>query len=91
MPDVPTIGESLKGFEADSWFGLMMPAGTPREIIMKMNTETMKILGMQDVKDRLLSQGGVAVPGTPEQLAQRVREDIAKWGKVARTAGVKIE
>jgi len=91
LPEVPALNESLKGFEADSWFGLMMPAGTPREIIMKMNGEVMKILAMQEVKDRLLSQGGVAAPGTPEQLAERIRVDIAKWGKVARTAGVKIE
>jgi tripartite-type tricarboxylate transporter receptor subunit TctC len=91
MPDVPAINESLKGFEADSWFGLLMPAGTPREIIMKMNGEVQKILGTQDVKDRLLSQGGVAVGGSPEQLAERIKADIAKWGKVVRTAGVKIE
>ena len=91
LPDVPTIGESLKGFEADSWFGLMMPAGTPREIIMKMNAEVLKILVSQEVKDRLLAQGGVAAGGTPEQLAERIKADIAKWGKVARTAGIKIE
>ena len=91
MPEVPAINESLKGFEADSWFGLLMPVGTPRDIITKMSTETVKILGMQDVKDRLLTQGGVAVPGTPEQLAERIKQDIAKWGKVARTAGIRIE
>jgi tripartite-type tricarboxylate transporter receptor subunit TctC len=91
MPDVPAIGESLKGFEADSWFGLMMPAGTPREIIQKLNAEILRILAMQEVKDRLLLQGGVAVGGTPEQLAERIKADIAKWGKVARTANIKIE
>jgi tripartite-type tricarboxylate transporter receptor subunit TctC len=91
LPEVPTLSESLKGFEADSWFGLMVPAGTPRDVIIKMNTEVQKILAMQEVKDRLLSQGGVAVGGTPEELAERIRADIAKWGKVARTAGVKIE
>ncbi|MBI4195743.1 MAG: tripartite tricarboxylate transporter substrate binding protein [Betaproteobacteria bacterium] len=91
LPDVPTIGESLKGFEADTWFVLMIPAGTPREIIMKVNAEVLKILGTQEVKDRLLTQGGVAVGGTPEQLAERIKADIAKWGKVARTAGVRIE
>jgi tripartite-type tricarboxylate transporter receptor subunit TctC len=91
MPDVPAINESLKGFEADSWFGLMMPAGTPSEIIMKMNAETMKILSTQEVKDRLLTQGGVAAGGTPEQLAERIKADIAKWGKVARAAAIKIE
>jgi tripartite-type tricarboxylate transporter receptor subunit TctC len=91
LPDVPALSESLKGFEADSWFGIMMPAGTPREIIMKVNGEVLKILATQDVKDRLLAQGGVAVGGTPEQLAERIKADIAKWGKVVRTAGVKIE
>lgn len=91
MPDVPAINESLKGFEADSWFGLLMPAGTPREIIMKVSAETMKILTTQEVKDRLLSQGGVAVGGTPGELAERIKADIAKWGKVVRSAGVKIE
>lgn len=91
LPDVPTIGESLAGFEADSWFGLMMPAGTPREIIVKMNAEVQKVLATQDVKDRLLAQGGFAVGGAPEQLAERIKADVAKWGKVARTAGVKIE
>jgi tripartite-type tricarboxylate transporter receptor subunit TctC len=91
LPDVPAINESLKGFEADSWFGLMMPAGTPREIIMKLNAEVVKILGTQDVKDRLLAQGGFAVGSTPEQLAERIKTDISKWGKVVRTAGVRIE
>ena len=91
LPEVPAINESLKGFEADSWFGLLMPAGTPREIIMKVNAEVLKILTTQEVKDRLLAQGGVAAGGTPEQLAERIKADIAKWGKVARTAGVRIE
>jgi tripartite-type tricarboxylate transporter receptor subunit TctC len=91
LPEVPTIGESLKGFEADSWFGLLMPAGAPRDIIVKMNAEVQKILATQEVKDRLLTQGGVAVGGTPEQLAERIRADIAKWGKVARAANIRIE
>jgi tripartite-type tricarboxylate transporter receptor subunit TctC len=91
LPEVPAINESLKGFEADSWFGLMMPAGTPREIINKVSAETVKILSIQEVKDRLLTQGGVAAGGTPEQLAERIKADIAKWGKVARTAGIRIE
>ena len=91
LPEVPAINESLKGFEADSWFGIMVPSGTPREIIVKFNAEAQKALATQDVKDRLLSQGGVAGGGPPEALAERVKADIAKWGKVVRTAGVKIE
>ena len=91
LPEVPASNESLKGFEADSWFGIMVPVGTPREIIVKFNAEAQKALATQDVKDRLLSQGGVAGGGPPEALAERVKADIAKWGKVVRTAGVKIE
>jgi tripartite-type tricarboxylate transporter receptor subunit TctC len=91
LPQVPTIGESVKGFEADSWFGIMVPAGTPREIITRFNAEVQKALALQDVKERLLSVGGFVVPGGPEQLAERVRTDVAKWGKVVRTAGIKAE
>ena len=91
LPDVPAINESLKGFEADSWFGIMVPAGTPRDIILKFNAEAQKALATQDVKERLLAQGGVPAGGPPELLAERVKADIAKWGKVVRTAGVKIE
>src|SRR3954468_17787973 len=91
LPEVAAINESLKGFEADSWFGIMMPAGTPREIVVKFNAEAQKALSTQDVKERLLSQGGVPAGGPPELLAERVKADIAKWGKVVRAAGVKIE
>jgi tripartite-type tricarboxylate transporter receptor subunit TctC len=69
----------------------MMPAGTPREIIVKFNAEAQKVLATQDVKERLLSQGGVPAGGPPELLAERIKADIAKWGKVVRAAGVKIE
>jgi tripartite-type tricarboxylate transporter receptor subunit TctC len=91
MPEVAAISESLKGFEADNWFALLMPAGTPRDIIAKVSGEVRKILDMPDVKARLLTQGGVAAGSTPEQLAERIKADIAKWGKVARTAKIRIE
>lgn len=91
LPEVPTIGESLKGFEADSWFGLMVPAGTPRDIIAKLNAEVQKTLASQEVKDRLLAVGGFVQAGGPEQFATRLKSDIEKWGKVARAAKVRIE
>jgi tripartite-type tricarboxylate transporter receptor subunit TctC len=91
LPDVPTIGESLKGFEADSWFGIMVPAGTPRDIIAKLNAEVQKTLASQEVKDRLLAVGGFVQAGGPEQFATRLKSDIEKWGKVARAAKVRIE
>ncbi len=91
MPDMPTIGESLKGFEADSLFGLMAPAGTPREVIVKLNAEVQKVLTSADIKEKLLAQGGLVQGGTPEQMADQIKSDVTKWGKVVRTANVKIE
>ena len=91
LPDMPTIGESLKGFEADSLFGLMAPAGTPREIIVRLNTEVQKLLTNADVREKLLAQGGIPLGGTPEQMAEQIKSDVVKWGKVVRAANVKIE
>jgi tripartite-type tricarboxylate transporter receptor subunit TctC len=91
MPEVPTIGESLKGFAADSWFGLMVPAGVPREIIARLNADVQKALALQETKERVLSVGGFVVPGGPEQLRERIRTDVEKWGKVARTAAIKVD
>ena len=91
MPDMPTIGESLKGFEADSLFGLMAPAGTPRDVIVKLNAEVQKVLTSADIKEKLLAQGGLVQGGTPEQMADQIKSDVANWGKVVRTANVKIE
>jgi len=91
LPEVPSIGESLKGFSADSWFGLMMPAGTPRDIINKFDAETQKVLASQEVKERLLAVGGFVQAGGPDVLGKRIKEDVAKWVKVARTAEIKID
>jgi tripartite-type tricarboxylate transporter receptor subunit TctC len=68
-----------------------MPAGTPRDIIEKLSAEVRRILEMPDVKERLLAQGGVAGGSTPEQFAERIKIEVAKWGKVARAAKIRIE
>ncbi|MGH8639641.1 MAG: Bug family tripartite tricarboxylate transporter substrate binding protein [Burkholderiales bacterium] len=91
LPEIPAIGETVKGFEADSWFGILMPAGTPRDIIVRFDGEVQKVLATQDVKDRLLAVGGFVQAGGPAELAERIRLDVAKWGKVARAANVRIE
>jgi tripartite-type tricarboxylate transporter receptor subunit TctC len=91
LPDVPAIGEELKGFEADNWFGILMPAGTPRDIIARFDGEVQKVLATREVKDRLLMAGGFVQAGGPAELAERIRVDLAKWGKVARAANVRIE
>lgn len=91
LPDLPAIAESLPGFEADSWFGLMAPAATPREVVARWNTEVQRVLAAPEIRERLALQGGLVKGGTPEEMDAAVRADIEKWGKVVRTARVVIE
>ena len=92
LPDLPTVAEAgVPGFESALWIGLFAPAGTPREIIARLNTEANKVLARTDVRDAFAQQGTEVVGGTPEQFAAQIRADIARWGKVIREAGVKME
>jgi tripartite-type tricarboxylate transporter receptor subunit TctC len=92
IPEIPTMSEAgLPGFEMSSWFGLLAPAATPRAIISRLNAETTKALGTSDVKSVIASQGSEAMPGSPEQFADHIRSEIARIGKIARTAGIKAE
>jgi tripartite-type tricarboxylate transporter receptor subunit TctC len=91
-PDIPTVAESgVPGYEVAVWFGVVAPAGTPREIIQKLNAEVLKILAMPDVRERFLSQGVEPVGSTPEQFGEHIKSQMAKWGKVVQDAGVKAE
>lgn len=91
VPDLPTIGESLRGFEADNWFGVMVPAGTPKEIIAKLNAEIVKVLSNPETKKNMLARGAVLHPSTPAEFAAILRSDIAKWGRVVKRSGARIE
>jgi tripartite-type tricarboxylate transporter receptor subunit TctC len=89
-PQIPTLAESgLPGFEATSWFGLFAPANLPREVQMKINAETTRVLAMPDVKERLATLGLDPAPGTPEQLASLVQSEMTKWAKVVKESGAK--
>ncbi len=89
LPDVPTMAESgLQGFEASTWSGVSAPAGTPKEIVKKLNTEVVKILRMPVVKDRLESGGETIVGGTPEEFTAFVKSEFAKYMKVVKDAGI---
>ena len=70
---------------------MFAPAGTPRPIISRLNQEIGKLAAMQDIKDRLAVQGAEVMISTPEELTQRVRGDLAKWGKIVRTSGIKAD
>ena len=92
FPDVPTISESgVPGFEAKSWFGLVAPAGTPPDIIKKINQDVAKIISDKEfAKEYLVSQGLEPILGTPEQFAAFIRSEKVKWGKVVKEANIKI-
>jgi len=92
MPDLPTISESgLKGFESSTSFAAFAPAGTSREVIAKLNKEISRALTAPDVKEKLFNQGIETVGGTPEEFVAYNKAESAKWGKVIREQGIKIE
>ena len=92
LPELPTLSEAgLTGFAADSWFGIMVPTGTPRDIIAKLNADVVKALDSAEVKDIITRQGGEVMGSTPEQMAAQIRGDREKWGRVIRESGAKIE
>jgi tripartite-type tricarboxylate transporter receptor subunit TctC len=92
LPDLPTMAEAgLKGFAADSWFGIMCPAGTPKDVIAKLNADIVKALDSAEVKEIITKQGGEVMGSTPEQMAAQIRSDREKWGKVVRESGAKAD
>ena len=88
LPDVPAIAETLLGFEATSWYGIFAPAGTPKNTIAKLNEEIARILKSPDVREYLLRQGANPVGDTAEKFDAHFREQIVKWGKVIKQAGI---
>jgi tripartite-type tricarboxylate transporter receptor subunit TctC len=92
LPDLPTLSEAgLTGFAADSWFGIMVPTGTPKDIIAKLNAEVIKALDSAEVKDIITKQGGEVKGSSPEVMAAQIRGDREKWGKVVRESGAKAD
>jgi tripartite-type tricarboxylate transporter receptor subunit TctC len=91
-PDVPTLAESgYAGFEVVSWYGILAPAGTPQEIVRRLNAEINRILRLPAVRDRLAALGAEPTGGTPEQFAETIRTDTARWAQVVRAAGIRID
>jgi tripartite-type tricarboxylate transporter receptor subunit TctC len=91
-PDIPTIAESgLPAFEATSWFALYGPAGIPREVQMKLNAETLRVLALPDVKEKLAGLGLEIGAGTPEALTALTQAETAKWAKVVKESGAKLD
>ena len=90
-PEVPTIAEAgIPGYEATIWLGVMAPAGTPKEVVEKLNREINKVIARPDVKEAWAKQGAVPMPMTPAEFDKYLREDIAKWANVVRVSGAKV-
>jgi tripartite-type tricarboxylate transporter receptor subunit TctC len=91
-PELPTIAETgVAGYEAGSWYGLSAPAGTPKDIIGRLNAETIKVVALPDVKERLFNAGFEVVTSSPEQFGEFTRTEIQKWGKLVKAAGLKVD
>ncbi len=90
LPDVPTVAESgIAGFEAVSWIGALVPAGTPRDVVDKIHADLVAVLRMPDVQEKLAQSGAVVVGNTQEQFAAWNRSEIAKWAKAVKDSGAK--
>jgi tripartite-type tricarboxylate transporter receptor subunit TctC len=88
FPEVPTIAESgIPGFEATNWYGVMVPARTPPDIVAKLNAELVRILQLADVKTRFAAEGGDVTPSTPEEFAALIAREIPKWAKIVKASG----
>src|SRR5712692_5403051 len=92
MPELPTIAESgLPGYEASSWYGVLAPAGTPREIIARLNAETVKALEQPEVRNSLLAEGAEPIGGPPEKFAAHIKSENERLGKLIRDAKIRLE
>ena len=92
MPELPPVAESgLPGFDVNVWFAVLAPAGTPREIVDRLNGTLVKALQSPDVRERLASQGAESIGNTPEQFTGLMKADLAKWAKVVKAANIKLD
>jgi len=89
-PEVPTVAEAaFPGFEAVTWYGLFVPAGTPAAIVSKLNAEVVKILRAPDFRDWLVAQGADSVGSTPDELAAFVKTELVKYAKIVKDSGMR--
>ena len=92
VPGVPSVAEAgVPGYAIDSWWGVLVPTGTPKEVVAKLNTDIVRVLNLQDVKDRFAGLGVETLPSTQAQFAQTINSEIAKFAKLIKEVGVRIE
>jgi tripartite-type tricarboxylate transporter receptor subunit TctC len=91
VPELPTVAETIPGFEVNNWIGLLAPAGTPADIVRKWNGEVNRIMQSPDLKQRLLAEGARFAPNTPEQFGAFIKDEIAKWAPVVKASGARVD
>jgi tripartite-type tricarboxylate transporter receptor subunit TctC len=91
MPEVPTVAESVPGYEMVLWIGVFAPAGTPREVASKLNAEVVRIVNLADIRQKLGGMGVDPLGNSSEQVTEWIRREIAKFGPVVKAAGIKVE
>jgi tripartite-type tricarboxylate transporter receptor subunit TctC len=92
LPDVPTMVEAgYPEVEGENWFALLVPAGTPRDIVTLLNREVVRLVALPDVKERLAALGFEPLANTPEECAAQFRTELAKWSKVIRQANIRVQ
>jgi len=92
LPDVPTIREAgITGADVLIWYGVVVPAATPKDVIARLNREIVKLMALPDVRDKFAQQSVDPASSTPEEFAQLIRDEVARWTKVIRSAGIKLE
>ncbi len=91
LPQLPTVAETVPGYEATAWFGIGMPKGTPKDIIDKVNAEVNRALADPKMRERLAELGGKPIPGSPDDFGKAIAAETAKWEKVVNSSGAKVE
>jgi tripartite-type tricarboxylate transporter receptor subunit TctC len=92
LPEVPTVAESgYPGFEADQWYGIVAPAGTPAERVARLNAEINKALALPDVAQQLAVEGATPMPGTPKAFGDLIAREIPRWAEVVKAGNVKLD
>jgi len=91
MPDLPTVAETLPGYETVAWFGVLAPAGTPKDIVNRLSAEIGRIARSPEMRERLAGMGAEPVGGTPEEFGAVMARDIAKWTELAKSVSIKID
>jgi tripartite-type tricarboxylate transporter receptor subunit TctC len=91
LPDVPTIGETIRGFGSTPWYGLFAPAGTPKAVVAQIAAEVAKVLDMPDTKEKLAQVGCEPFKSTPEQFAALIKDDLPRWAKIVKDSGATVD